>query len=333
MRITKEGALKLVSDFLQHFNTSKKNAKYVADALVSAEIDGQKGHGFSRLPFYVEQLACGKIDGKVDAKVVSCKAGVVKIDANYGFAFPALSLAIEKLTEITPTQGIATAIVSHSHHFGQAGYHVERLAQHGLIGLMFGNTPKAIAPWGGNKPLFGTNPIAFSVPRNSEAPLVIDLSLSKVARGKVMLAKQQNQPIPADWALDEKGIPTTDAQAALSGSMLPISEAKGSALALMVEILAATLTGSNFGFEASSFLDDKGNSPNTGQILMALDSSFFADNFSERLEFLLSTMLQQESVRLPGSQRLANRKIANVEGINISDKLYQQITTMVNEYA
>ena len=195
---------------------------------------------------------------------------------------------------------------------------------------MFGNTPKAIPPWGGTQALFGTNPIAFSAPRADDAPMVIDMSLSKVSRGKVMLANQQNEKIPEGWAIDNEGKPTTDPKKALTGAMLPIGDAKGSALALMVEILAAGLTGSNFGFEASSFLDAEGDSPGVGQLIIAIDPCFFSgDGFAERIETIISSILEQPSTRLPGNKRLEKRKVREKsEKITISKELYISIESL-----
>ena len=327
LQLDENEAWKLVFDALQQHQTSTENAKEVADALICAEIDGQSGHGLSRIPSYIQQLSSGKVDGNAKPTIVGSNGAVVRIDAKNGFAYPALSLAIKELTSCSKKYGIAVASISHSHHFGQAGRHVERLAESGLIGLMFGNTPKAIPPWGGSKALFGTNPIAFSSPRSKAPPLVVDLSLSKVARGKVMLANQKNERIPQGWAIDEQGNPTTDAKKALAGAMLPIGDAKGSALALMVEILSAALTGSNFGFEASSFFDSEGDSPGVGQLIIAIDPGFFSgDVFSERMETIISAILEQPSTRLPGNKRLEKRKWREkTKKIAVSKELYDEI--------
>ena len=330
LQLSEKEGWNLAFNALLNHETSKDNAKEVADALINAEFDGQSGHGLSRIPSYVEQLSSGKVNGSVSPKIISSKGSVIRIDAGHGFAFPAISLALNEITKTCKSFGIAAASISHSHHFGQAGRHVERLAEDGLIGLMFGNTPKAIPPWGGSKPLFGTNPIAFSAPRADDAPMVIDMSLSKVARGKVMLANQQNEKIPEDWAIDNEGKPTTDPKKALSGAMLPIGDAKGSALALMVEILAAGLTGSNFGFEASSFLDAEGDSPGVGQLIIAIDPSFFSgEGFAERIETIISSILEQPSTRLPGNKRLEKRKLREKsEKITISKELYEKIMSL-----
>ena len=307
----------LLNDIFQHHGATPAVAKSVAAALVAAEIDGQSGHGLSRVRAYVAHLDAGKVDGKASPRVIAQTAAAVHIDAGHGFAYPALDLAIEKLRRMAagdadadaPTStAIAAAAVTRSHHFGQAGRHVEQLAQSGLIGLMCGNAPKAIAPWGGNTALFGTNPLAFAAPRRGQPPLVIDMSLSRVARGKVMLARQQGKPIPPDWALDKDGKPTTDAAAALAGTMLPMGEAKGAALALMVEILAAALSGARFSHEASSFFDAQGGPPGVGQFILAINPAFFAADFDARLEALLSLIESQDGVRLPGAARLGLRR-------------------------
>ena len=326
-QITKQEAWSLVSDTLQLYQTSKENAQKVADALVSAEIDLQIGHGLSRVPSYVVQLLSNKVDGMVTPSVISIEGGVVKIDANHGFAFPAMSLAVKELKNMIQQQGIAIATVSRSHHAGQSGYHVEKLANAGLIGLMFCNSPKAIAPWGGNKPLFGTNPIAFAAPRKENEPLVIDLSLSKVARGKIINADLNNQEIPEGWAINAKGEPTNSAKDALAGSMLPIGGAKGCALVLMIEILVAGLAETNFGFEASSFFDEEGGPPNIGQVLIAIDPKKFNNNFASRLEIIIKATLEQ-SERLPGETRLSSREKTKTQGINISQKLYDEIVKL-----
>lgn len=329
VRLGLTAAESLAIRILVKHGASDENAACVARALVAAEADGQKGHGLSRLPSYAAQVASGKVDGQAVPVVEQCAAAALRVDARNGFAFPALSLAVERLTTLTAQTGLAAAAVYRSHHFGQAGYHVEQLAEAGLIGLVFGNSPKAIAPWGGSEGVFGTNPIAFAAPRQAAPPLVIDLSLSKVARGKIMVAAKQGDPIPEGWALDERGQPTTDPEAALRGTMLPMGDAKGAALVLMVEILAAALTGANFGFEASSFFTVEGEPPGVGQYLLAIDPvAFSGGNFAQRLEVLLEAILRQPGTRLPGARRTALRAASLHDGVEVLTGLHNELTTL-----
>jgi len=325
-RLSLEAAHELVVRTLMAAGTSVLNAESVAAALVAAEVDGQRGHGFSRIAAYARQAASGKVDGKAEPQVEWISDSVIRIDAGAGFAFPALDLARAGLAEMVRSTCIAVAAVHHSHHFGQAGYHVERLAERGLVGLMVGNSPQAMAPWGGSRGVFGTNPIAFAAPRRAAPPLVIDLSLSKVARGKVMAAAKQGESIPEGWALDAEGRPTTDAAAALEGTMIPMGDAKGAALAMMVEILSASLIGANHAFEASSFFTAEGPPPGVGQFLLAIDPGpLSGGTFAERLEVLIGAVEGQEGVRLPGSRRLAGRAAAALNGIEIPSSLLAEI--------
>ncbi|MCJ1902823.1 Ldh family oxidoreductase [Paracoccus versutus] len=203
---------------------------------------------------------------------------------------------------------------------------VERLAEQGLAALLFANTPAAIAPWGGTTALFGTNPIAFACPRTNGAPIVIDMSLSKVARGNIMAAKQKGTPIPEGWALDAQGQPTTDPVAALAGTMLPLGDAKGTALALMVELLAAGLTGAQYAANASSFLDDQGGPPSTGQLIITLDPRVLGGSSTlSHVEHLAAAIAAQKNARIPGSRRIAQRRKAAAEGIELPETLLSRI--------
>jgi len=324
-----EDAETLVANALIGSGCAPGNAISTARALVAAEIDGQAGHGLSRVGSYCAQVRAGKVKGDAEALVMRPRPGWITVDARHGFAFPAFDLAIDAVSAAAAETGIAAAAVSRSHHCGQAGRHVERLADRGCIGLLFANTPEAMAPWGGSKPLFGTNPVAFAAPRRDDAALVIDLSLSVVARGKVMAANKRGEPIPEGWALDAQGNPTTDPAAALGGSMVPMGEAKGAALALMVEVMAAALTGGRFGFEATSFLNAEGGPPDVGQFLLAIDIRATAgEAFLDRMALLTDTMLAQEGVRLPGTSRLARREAAAKEGLAISAAVLEELTTL-----
>ena len=305
----------LIAAALRGAGASDAQAVPTARALVAAEAEGQVGHGFSRVADYAAQVASGKVRGDARPACDASRPTALIVDAGHGFAYPALDLAVARMTEAALTHGTASAGITRSHHCGALSVQVDRIAQAGCIGLMTANAPAAIAPWGARTPVFGTNPIAFAVPRRDAPPLVIDLSLSRVARGKVMHAKKTGQPIPEGWALDREGQPTTDPVAALAGTMLPIGEAKGTALALMVEILAAAVPQANLSTEASSFFDAEGPPPGTGQFLLALAPS--GPGVLDRLETLLATIAAAEGARLPGTRRIAALARAQSEGLTV----------------
>jgi (2R)-3-sulfolactate dehydrogenase (NADP+) len=317
----------LVARALTRCRTSETNAICVARALVAAEADGLKGHGLSRTPSYAAQAKVGKVDGFATPKVERPRPGAAAIDAAHGFAYPAIDAALAVLPAMARETGIASAAIRRSHHCGAAGHPVERLAAQGLIALMFANTPAAIAPWGGAKAVFGTNPIAFACPLPGRDPLVVDLALSKVARGNILAARQKGEKIPRGWALDAQGEPTTDPDAALAGTMLPLGDAKGTPLLLMVELLAAGLTGANFAADASSFLDDKGPPPGTGQLIIAFDPATFGGS-GEHIAELVASIEAQPGTRLPGARRLAARRKAASDGLILSDTLFNEIESL-----
>jgi (2R)-3-sulfolactate dehydrogenase (NADP+) len=319
----------LVADALVRCRTSEENARTVAIALVAAEADGLKGHGLSRVATYAAQAKAGKVDGFATPTSTRPKPGILAVDAAHGFAYPAMVMAVEELPQIARRQGIAAAAIRRSHHCGAAGHPVERLAEAGLVAILFANTPAAIAPWGGSTGVFGTNPIAFACPLPERAPVVVDLSLSKVARGNILAAKQRGEQIPEGWALDANGQPTTDPDAALQGTMLPLGDAKGTALALMVELLAAGLTGANFAADATSFLDDKGGPPGTGQLILALDPvALGGEGALAHCARLAAAIEDQPGARLPGARRIALREKARREGLAVADPLIQDIRAL-----
>jgi (2R)-3-sulfolactate dehydrogenase (NADP+) len=319
----------LVVEALVRCRTGEDNARSVARALVAAEADGLKGHGFSRVPSYAAQARAGKVDGFAVPTCSRPRPGVVAVDAALGFAYPAIDLAIGELSEVTKGQGIAAAPIRRSHHCGAAGHTVERLAEAGLVALLFANTPSAMAPWGGSKGVFGTNPIAFACPLPGRAPVVVDLSLSKVARGNILAAKQRGETIPEGWAVDAEGRPTTDPDAALKGTMVPLGDAKGAALALMVELLAAGLTGANFAAEATSFLDDRGGPPGTGQLIVALDPvALGGEGTLAHCGRLAEAIEAQPGARLPGARRLSLREAARTSGLSVPDQLLADIRAL-----
>ena len=315
----------LVEQALQAAGANSAMAQATARALVLAEAQGISSHGLSRVAQYATHLRNGRVNGNAVARIAAQRGGAVQIDADDGLAFAACELAVEEAIARARVHGIAFAGVMNSHHAGVIVDHLRPVAAAGMVGLAFANSPAAMPAAGGKHPVFGTNPVAAIFPRRDADALMIDLSLSEVARGKVMVAAKAGTPIPLGWALDANGQPTTDAKAALAGSMLPLGAAsspKGAMLALVVELLV-TLIGAQFGFEASSFFVDEGNRPRIGQAFIVVDPAALAgaSRYLDRVEVLIAEMLKDEGVRLPGARREALRRQAESEGIEVADAL------------
>jgi (2R)-3-sulfolactate dehydrogenase (NADP+) len=326
MKLPTAEVQQLVSRALQAAGAGRTMADSTAHALVMAEAQGQAGHGLSRVAQYSTHLRNGRAVGSALATVRHRKGSALLIDAGEGLAFPACDLAIREAISTAREQGVAVAGVVRSHHCGVVVDHLRAVAEAGMVGLGFANSPAAMPAAGGKHPIFGTNPVAAVFPRRNAPPLMIDLSLSEVARGKLMVAAKEGRAIPPGWALDAQGQPTTDPKAGLAGSMLPVgaaSSTKGAMLALIVELLVTAVIGANYGFEASSFFVDEGNRPGIGQAFIVIDPGALAgrEAFLDRIEVLVREMLLDDGVRLPGARREALLQRALSDGLEVSDAL------------
>jgi (2R)-3-sulfolactate dehydrogenase (NADP+) len=310
----------LVARALKRAGASKVMAQATAEALVAAEAEGLGGHGLSRVALYCQHLKEGRANGKARPKIIKRKGATVLIDAGGGLAFPACALAVKEATTRAKRYGVSFAGVTNSHHMGAVAYHLAPIAQAGMVGLAFTNSPSAINAWGGKRAFYGTNPIAAVFPRKNAEPVVVDMSLTEVTRGKIMVYAKEDKPIPLGWAVDKDGKPTTDPKAALTGSLNPIGGAKGAALALMVELLCVALTGAAFSFENDSYFEP-GNKPRIGHAILAIDPGALAGSevYFTRLEAMIDSMLRDEGVRLPGVRRQKLSATARAQGIIIAD--------------
>jgi (2R)-3-sulfolactate dehydrogenase (NADP+) len=294
---------------------------------VQAESQGLPTHGMSRVPFYCTMLRNGRADGTARPAMVSDRAAACLIDNRDGLPYVSADWAVAEVIQRARRNGIAFAGIRNSSHVGVLGIHLLAVAEAGLVGLAFTNSPAAIPPWGGKKALFGTNPVAAAFPRRNADPIVIDLALTTVVRGRIMMAMRKGERIPEGWALDRHGKPTTDPKEAIEhGSLFPIGGAKGAMLALMFELICASLTGAAIGPEADSFFSEQGNKPRIGQAFIAVDPGALAgcDKFAERVETVASTMLSDPEVRLPGARRFAAER-ASQAGLEVPDDLLAQI--------
>jgi len=327
-RLTLERVRDIGMAALLSSNVARENAVSVAESIVAAEADGIHSHGLMRLPAYCMHARGGKVDGCARPALEHVAAAILRVDAANGFAHPAIDLGLPSLIQVARDQGVGILAVRRSYNAGVLGYHVERLAERGLIGLAFANAPAAIAPHGGATPLFGTNPVAFSAPGSRGPALIIDQACSVAARGEVLLRARRGELIPESWALDVDGHPTCDPVEGLRGSMAPFGGAKGVNIAWIVEIMAAALTGACLSHQASSVIDNEGGPPGIGQLFMAIDPGRLNGAFAGSLDALRCAVLAQPGSRVPGQGRVAFRDKARREGIRISASLHREIMAL-----
>jgi (2R)-3-sulfolactate dehydrogenase (NADP+) len=317
----------LAATALKRAGANDRMADAAARHLVRAEEQGLPTHGMSRVPFYCGMLRRGRADGAAEPRMQAERAGACLIDNRDGLPYVSAQWAVEEAIQRARRNGIAFAGITNSAHVGVLGVHLAPVAEAGMVGFAFTNSPAAIPAWGGKKPLFGTDPVAGIFPRKNRQPIVVDLALTTVVRGKIMMAMRKGERIPEGWALDRNGKPTTDPKEAIEhGSLFPIGGAKGAMLALMFELICAALTGSAIGPEADSFFSEEGNKPRIGQAFLAIDPSALAgmDRYFERVEAVVTRMLADPEVRLPGARRFAAETSAK-KGIEVPDELLAQI--------
>ncbi|MEQ1773019.1 MAG: Ldh family oxidoreductase [Burkholderiales bacterium] len=327
-----EQLIELTVRALKRAGASKAMAQSTAQALVAAEAEGLSGHGLSRVALYCRHLREGRALGKAKPKVIKRKGATALIDAGGGLAFPACAMAVKESISRAKRCGVSFVGVTNSHHMGAVAYHLAPIAQAGMVGLAFSVSPSAINAWGGKRAFYGTNPIAAVFPRKNAEPVVVDLSLTEVTRGKIMMYAKEGQPIPLGWAVDKDGNPTTDAKAALTGSLNAIGGVKGAALALMVEVLCVALTGAAFSFENDSYFE-AGNKPLIGHAVLAIDPGALAgsDAYFSRLEVMINSMLRDEGVRLPGARRQKLTAAARVNGLQITDAQIAELLVLAGK--
>lgn len=326
-------AERVTSSALHRAGFSQTASDSTAKALVLAESQGLSSHGLCRVAQYISHLKNGRINAEADPKVLTQRGACVIVDAESGLAFPACELAINEGIRLANSFGISFAAIIQSHHAGVIADHLRKPVAAGLIGLGFSNAPAVMPTAGGKHPVFGTNPVAAAFPRRSEPPLLIDLSLSEVTRGALVAAAKSGKPIPIGWAVDAEGKPTTDAGAALQGSMLAIGAAtsgKGAMLAMMIELIAAALIGASFSFEASSFFVDSGNVPRLGHSFILVNPHNLAGNdlYLERIEQFVDELLKDDGVRLPGVRRHSQLQKAMTEGIEVSVGMLETLSSI-----
>ncbi len=216
--------------------------------------------------------------------------------------------------------------IKNTHHFGVAGHYTEAAARAGYISILLGNTPAAMPMAGGSKAVFGTNPLAAAFPVKGKDPLVIDMSLSAVARGKLLVASKKGESIPLGWALTADGQPTTDPNEGLKGLMVPLGGDKGALLALIIELLAVGLSGSQYSYEADSFFSIKGNKPRLGQLIITIDPGLPGKGvYRNRILDLLKTFASDAGVRLPGQRRFTVRQKSMQAGVVVNEAILQEI--------
>ncbi|MCZ4345514.1 Ldh family oxidoreductase [Devosia neptuniae] len=315
-----------------HCGMSEVQANSVARVIAAGERDGCKSHGIFRVEGVLRTLKAGKVQGNAVPKLLETSGAIVRVDGQSGFSNPAFDLGMPKLVEAARKFGLAALVVNDCTHFAALWPEVEAITAQGLAALVMCPSYATVAPWGGSKPLLGTNPLAFGWPREGDTDFVFDFATSVVARGEIDLHSREGKPLPDGWAIDAEGEPTTVAEAALAGAMLPFGGHKGSALSMMIELLAGVMIGDLTSAESLDYLGTTGLSPRHGELIIALSPEKFAagrpGNPLARAEVLFDAVAEQ-GARLPSQRRFAARARSLSGGIALTSAHEEQLDRLL----
>jgi len=294
------------------------NAGALANTIMNAERDGSHSHGLFRLPAYVASLRSGKVNGKARPVVKALTPAVISLHGDNGYAPMAHQVGIPALVDAVKTMGIGVLAMTNVHHMAALWPEVEAIAEHNLVGLACTPYMPAVAPAGASAALFGTNPISFAWPRPGKPPVVFDMATAAMAMGEVQVAARDGHAVPLGTGLDADGNATTDPKAITAGGvLLPFGGHKGSAIAMMVELLAAGLVNENFSFEAAENDNRDGGPPRGGQFILAMSPEIIAgDGWEDHCDTFFDRMSAMEGVRMPGARRHKNRLSTAPRDIN-----------------
>lgn len=310
---------------------SEADALTCTKALVQANLEGADSHGISRLPVYIKCLKNGRINPTPDIRV-NRSGAVVTVDGDNGLGMVTSMRALKAAIPVAKELGLAGVAVKQSNHFGAASYYCRQMCEQDLATIAFTNSPKGIPPWGGRQAYFGTNPIAFGFPYRDE-PIIVDLSSSVTARGNIILAAKNGEPIPEGWAIDEDGRATTSAEAALKGAVLPMAGPKGYAIALAVEMMAGVLTGAAFGSHVGWIYDDKQEPADVGHFFILLDIRKFMEleHYENRVKQMRAEIVDIplangfQEILLPGERKRRNAEVRSRGGIPLSEEVWEEL--------
>jgi len=295
------------------------NAEALADIICRAERDGSHSHGLFRVPGYVKALKSGKVDGEAKPTIRHLTPAVIQVDGHGCFAPLAQAVGLPALTEATEKIGIAALSLVGVHHFAALWPETEYLADRGFVGIACTAYMPSVAPAGSNEALFGTNPLSFAWPRPGCNPVVYDMATASMAMGDVQIAARDGREVPLGTGLDANGQPTTDPAAIAKGVLLPFGGYKGSAIAMMVELLAAGMTGEQFSFEARDTDNKDGGPPRGGEMIIGMSPAIIAgDGWQDHVEGFVQKLSNIDGVRMPGARRHKNRMDKGPRPINLA---------------
>lgn len=329
-KLSKTEAMDLVRVLLLKNGAHETVATIIADVLVLAEGDGVKSHGLARLPDHIASIKAGWADPAVLPTIEKIRAGLLRMEGNNGFTQVGARLAHDELFAMAKSEGMAALCARNCHHVGALWCDIEAFALQGLVAFNYVHSRPRMALYGSSKPLVGTNAMSFSYPDGKGGAITFDQASSLLSLGDVRLHAQEGKRVPLGAGLTKDGQPTTDPNDIMAGGpLLPFGGHKGASIAMMVEVMAAAMTGAAFGFEDRSKDYPGASSSDAGQFILVLDPNVTnGADVSHRFADFVAHLHSDPSVRLPGERRQANRMKSDKHGLEIDSALYERLLSL-----
>ncbi|WP_205741881.1 Ldh family oxidoreductase [Halomonas marinisediminis] len=334
VHLDRDALMSLCRKVLAHHGFSDEQVGALAGTLVAAQLDASHSHGIYRLLGIIDTVRKGGAVADAAPEVADVAPGVVRVDAKGGFSPCAFELGLPHLVAKARDAGIALMAINHCVHTTALWVELERLTEQGLVGIACNPTQAYVAPHGGKQPLLGTNPIAFGWPHPGDAPFIFDFATSAIARGDIELYRREGRAIPEAWGVDRHGAPCSDPAEVLNhGAMTPFGEHKGSALAIMIELMAGPLIGDLLSVESSEHDEGRRGLPYHGELIIAIDPSRLTGEASsahiERSGRLFEAILGQ-GARLPSQRRYRERARSLEHGAEVPLALVNDIEALLD---
>ncbi|MEM0922682.1 MAG: Ldh family oxidoreductase [Pseudomonadota bacterium] len=319
----------LAVETLSTHGCDASNAEAIAANMTAAERAGAASHGLFRLPGHVVNLKNGRANGRAAPSLSRVAPAALKVEGDDGFVPLAHKTGLEPLAKLAKETGIAVLAITRTLHYAALWPELQVLADHGLVGIAMTSSPPFVAPAGGDKPFFGTNPMAFGWPRGDQPAMIWDQASSVSARGEIMLHQMRGEPVAEGAGIDADGQPTTDPARILTGAQLPFGGYKGNAIAMMVDLMAGPLIGEVCSFEAGPPNNTLGGPSLGGEIILAIDPERLGGSGAgAHAERMFAAYLDIEGTRLPGARRGAARAVAESEGVAVADATLEKIRAL-----
>ena len=333
-------ARKFCEQVFQAAGLDAKDSAIVTDNLISADLRGLASHGISRVRVYIDRLQSGQVNRRPNIKLLTDKPGLLHIDGDNGLGAVIGVQAMDLCIERAGTNGACVCSVQRANHFGIASFYTMRAVRKGMIGIAASNNPPNMAPWGGITPMIGTNPFSIAAPAKKHKPLLLDMSSSIVARGKINVAEIEGRPIPEGWAIDREGRPTTNATEALRGSVLPFGQHKGYGIALMVDMFAGILSGAAFSNRVGQLWGNKESIQDIGLYFSVINpgAAIGSDTFAERVDELIDDLKASKpvpgtkEVLVPGEIEFANEERNSKRGLLVGPGVLKDLESLRTDY-